>query len=771
MAAHRRHVRIVTVIPSRLVAGAALAAVIVLAGSQPGIAAVAASDVAGGGNRPLERTFSDMRFIEPAAGATVDRMLVIDDGRPTPGAVRMAILERDGAWTEQTALEVALRSADGGAVRPVWSLGRPWLLAIDGTSVAVLADAPIEGAAYLTHVRVAPGPGGDRLVQGAATRIPFRVDDAAVADVDGDGRPSIVLASSRTERGGGTCQGTTMLVLDPFTLATESAFELRDLRIAGGVVGRFDALAGDDLFAYAYPNCPAGPDTAAEARAVVVRLADGSITFDEPAAVEVGFLGSPIRLDAAERGRHAVVARLARGLTLLEPGRSVIVVADTSARPLAAVRGRDAGDDALVAWMERYVGGASIAAATVAAGDVQGGLLDGDGGPERWAVLTSAVEESARTGAPPVAFIAVTDDAGCPDLFLPGAVVACGGSAPRGGAAWLATRPLAILPDAGSPLIVAAGVHWDEWRLPALPAPAATDVPGWWRHGPSSPFTLVESRAADAAYVRSFPRPAATIGATVGPDDRLELGGISDSRLFVSSRDGSGPQDDAPAGSEAALRAGAAVNEQRVVVRVGGPPSAGSGPTGVGTSVSLSPVAPPGSWQVRVVPIDAWGEVGRPTARLVTRDVQAPVLELDAPLLSAVWPVTATLIGVTEPRSSVSVGGTAVPVGGDGSFVVRQVLAPWPQTVQLTATDASGNVSDLAVTVVGGIDYRQLPLQALLVVGLLGAVIVSGVLGARRPGDATRGAPAVATGPDGHDRAWGPEIEDLPAGYEEPAER
>jgi hypothetical protein len=764
MTVHRRHARTVTVNPSRLVVGAALLAVVALAGRLPEIPAAAASD---GAERPLERTFSDMRFIEPARGSTVRRMLVIDDRRPTPGAVRMAILARDGAWTEQTALEVALRSADGGAVRPVWSLGRPWLLTIDATSVVVLADAPIEGAAYLTHVRVVSGPGGDRLVQGAAARIPFRVDDAAIADVDGDGRPSLVLASSRTERGGGTCQGTTMLVLDPHTLATESTMELRDVRIAGGVVGRFDAAAGDDLFAYAYPNCPAGPDTAAEARALVVRLADGSIAFDEPAAVEAGFLGSPVRLDAAQPGRHAVVARLAPGLTLLEPGRSATVLADTSARPLAAVRRREDGGEALVAWVERYVGGASIAAATVADGDVQGSTLEGDGGSGRWALLTSAVEESARTGAPPVGFSADLDGAGCPTLFLPGSIVACNESAPRGGAAWVATRPLAVLAAGGAQrLIVAAGVGWDERRLPALPSPAASDVPGWWRHGPSSPFTLVESRAADAAYVRSFPAPTAAVGTSVSTDDTVDISATRGDRLFLSIHDGSGPPVHGPDGSESVLRADARTGELRGVGRAGESGSM-TGPVSAVTQVSLPPVPPPGSWRIAVVPINDWGEVGRPTVTLVARDVQAPVLELDVPLLSAVWPATATLNGVTEPRSSVSVhGGTAVPVDDDGSFVIQGVLAPWPQTVQLTATDPAGNVSSLAVTVVGGIDYRQLPLQALLVVGLLGAAIASGVLGSRRPG----AAPQAATHPDRHEPADGPEIEELPADFDEPAE-
>ncbi len=130
------------------------------------------------------------------------------------------ILERDRSWSETAVLEVALRPAENGAVRPVWALDAPWMLAIDDASVVVLANATIEDAAYLTHVSiVADADGRERIVQGARLRVPFHVDDAGMADVDGDGRLSLLVASARTERAGGTCQGTTVVTLDPVSLA------------------------------------------------------------------------------------------------------------------------------------------------------------------------------------------------------------------------------------------------------------------------------------------------------------------------------------------------------------------------------------------------------------------------------------------------------------------------------------------------------------------------------------------------------------------------
>ncbi len=76
----------------------------------------------------------------------------------------------------------------------------------------------------------------------------------------------------------------------------------------------------------------------------------------------------------------------------------------------------------------------------------------------------------------------------------------------------------------------------------------------------------------------------------------------------------------------------------------------------------------------------------------------------------------------------------------------------------------SGNVTTREVTVVGGVDYRQFPIEIILATGLIVAAVASGVFGSRR-----RRIEATERGGSPDPRRWqddgpGPEIEDLPAG-------
>ena len=59
-------------------------------------------------------------------------------------------------------------------------------------------------------------------------------------------------------------------------------------------------------------------------------------------------------------------------------------------------------------------------------------------------------------------------------------------------------------------------------------------------------------------------------------------------------------------------------------------------------------------------------------------------------------------------------------------FTVVTRLAPWPQTIRLTATDVSGNTSIGEFSVVGGVDYRQFPWA------VISATLSSAVVGAAR---------------------------------------
>jgi hypothetical protein len=756
-------------IDRRTAAVLAAAVIVGLAGMRPAVVSGASFEAVEEADSRIERPMVDVHLLAPEPGERAPRLLVIDAERAAAGAIRMALLVRDRSWSEVASLDVGLRPAAGG-IRPEWGLDTPWMVPLDDRSVAVIANAPGEGAAYVARVSVAAGSETGRELDGGRwARIPFEVDDAGLADPDGDGQPSLLLASARTERGGATCQGTTILVTDPVTFATEATVVLPDRRIAAGVVGAFDAVRGDELVAYAYPNCPAGPDTAVEARLVAIALRDGSVVFEQRAAVATGFLGAPVRVELPD-GRQAVVARVAAGLALLVPGEPWMEVplTDGAAWPLAAVPSLDGGDDAVFAWMDLEPGARTVVVGTMrdapsATGTIEPVVIDA----QRWEHVIASVEESGRTGAPPVALLADVGGSGCPDLFLPGALLACGETTPRTGAAWTATRPLHVFGEGSSRrLLVAAGIGWDEGRPPRTPAPAASGVSGWWRHGPSAPFVLAEARAADATYFRDFPVPLATVERVAGPQGTVDLPGFTGTRLFVRVREAPEEATEASVPSrDEILRAPSAPAERLVVARVDVPPAVETGRDGGFARVDLGPSrSGEGPWLVTVVPINDWGELGRPGAGIVARDVRAPLLEFEAPFTTPIWPETAELTGVAEPRTTVLVDGEGpLELDRRGRFVIRETLTPWPRTFRLTATDASGNVTAMDVTVVGGIDYRQLPLEAMLATVLLIAAIVSGIFGSRRRAGAT---PRMDDGLA--QRRWvddgpGPEIEDLPS--------
>ena len=99
-----------------------------------------------------------------------------------------------------------------------------------------------------------------------------------------------------------------------------------------------------------------------------------------------------------------------------------------------------------------------------------------------------------------------------------------------------------------------------------------------------------------------------------------------------------------------------------------------------------------------------------------------------------------------------------------GQFAIRTPLAPWPQTLVVTATDASGNVTRRELSVVGGIDYRRFPWATIVAAALLLAVVASGLLGNRWRRSV--GRPVVVPGRSAYALDDGPvaEMEDLPPG-------
>jgi hypothetical protein len=96
---------------------------------------------------------------------------------------------------------------------------------------------------------------------------------------------------------------------------------------------------------------------------------------------------------------------------------------------------------------------------------------------------------------------------------------------------------------------------------------------------------------------------------------------------------------------------------------------------------------------------------------------EPPKVEVDVPFAPLSFSVPLT--GRTDPGAHVSVDGRAIAVRPDGSFSAQAVVGPVPRDVQVEATDAVGNVQRRSLSVVGFLDYRQLPwipLVALLTV-------------------------------------------------------
>jgi hypothetical protein len=105
-----------------------------------------------------------------------------------------------------------------------------------------------------------------------------------------------------------------------------------------------------------------------------------------------------------------------------------------------------------------------------------------------------------------------------------------------------------------------------------------------------------------------------------------------------------------------------------------------------------------------------------------------PGLTASAPFASLSFSVP--LSGRTSPTARLLVDGEPVSLGADGTFVAEVSAGPLPRTVRLTATDLVGNTTEITVSVVGVLDYRQLPWIP-IVAGL--TLVAGGVLFLRVP--------------------------------------
>ena len=107
---------------------------------------------------------------------------------------------------------------------------------------------------------------------------------------------------------------------------------------------------------------------------------------------------------------------------------------------------------------------------------------------------------------------------------------------------------------------------------------------------------------------------------------------------------------------------------------------------------------------------------------------RSPSISAAAPF--APFSFSVPLSGRTSPSASLLVDGRPVRLGADGSFLTNVSAGLIPRSVKLAATDRVGNTTELVVSVVGVLDYRQLPWIP-IVVGL--TLLSAGLLYLRVP--------------------------------------
>ncbi|MGK2849486.1 MAG: hypothetical protein ACSLFN_01030 [Candidatus Limnocylindrales bacterium] len=752
---------------ARLVIGAALI-LLVASSLTPARAAIVPSDSP---NR-LDQPMADVALLERDGPDDAPRLLVVDAMEAAPGVRHLSILRRDSAWGVASELNV-----DVGAS------GRdPWLIGLSPSRFALLAVSAASNDTIVIGLRTDAGPGRNELAETGRTQFTTSVTDAGAADVDGDGTNELVLATARTIREGGTCQGSTVWVFDGSSLVTRAVHSVPGRRLAGGVVGRWDDVAGEDLLAYAYDNCPAGPDTASEASLMAIRLSDGGSILDRPDLAPITSSPvPPVRLDLDGTGTHEFLAMIRDGLAVLDPTNEWRATGFDSTEAFPVLASDHAGPDGQgvrVAWIHLAAGPATALVRRGRSGAVEvdnpGLFVDSEIDVAR---LRSGFREALAAGrhqAPAPGWIGATTDEGCADLLLPGAVLACDEPAMRAGAAWNGTRPMMVVLDGPDRrLLVAAGLTLDT-QLPLVrtPSPWATGPAGWWRHGPSDPFALAELSAGDATYYREFPVPQASVERTTAPDATTAVPGFTGVRLFVraAALEAEAPEPTGDIDLDASFGESAPEGDAIDVLRIPVPPGVEAGRDGGFARVSLGDVMlADGShadrWSVAVVPINDWGEIGSVASGVVIRDAIGPSLVIEPPFTTPIWPFLASIPGAAEPRSNVSLAGVgSVELDRRGQFTIQTPLAPWPQTLVVTATDASGNITRREISVIGGVDYRRFPWATIVAAALLLAVVASGLVGNgwRRAG----GGPGAAPGRPAYAIDDGPvaEMEDLPPG-------
>jgi hypothetical protein len=737
---------------------------------RPGVASTWAAESAS--SNELDRLRADVAVLASTGPDGTPRLLVVDPVAADATAARLAILERDTVWSAVATTTVDLDLAGRGPTRT------PWLVGLGGDRFVLIASADQQIRTHLARIDIVDGDGGPAIIEREAVTVHALVADAGAADVEADGTPDLVLAQSGPASSDASCRGSVIEVMPDGDLGQPVAVAT-DVLIHSGVIGPFDGTPGDDLAVYTMPVCTGETGAASPADLRVIRLTDGTRVASLPAVqgdLPVWF-ASPSRLDIDGDGRAELLARLDRGLSIIDPsdGWSRLRIATPAALPLGMLRVRATPDESLpsrtrVAWLEPSIDGRGSIGVEDVRRELDGSLDSGpatvhwDSNPpsSRWRL---AVASAMATRGRPVAWLGGGDGERCPDVVVPTAVLSCATGDIIAAPMWVGARPVLGIGDGvGRRMLVAVGQDVLAGSgLPQTPDPWGDGAGGRWRAGPSALLALAE---VDEQVASSAPvlRPVVMPQAELGPGARIAA--ADGTRLYVATV-GLGvdePPSQADLDPVAAVLGPVPPDATADLVRLPVRPGAASGVEHREVTVPLaaerwSGGGPAVSWSATVIPFTDVGDVDAAYVVTVRRDVDPPRLALLAPLLSPVWPVATTLHGTTEPGAVVRLSdGPPVVADAGGAFALDTALAPWPQSLDIRAADAAGNVATLGVSVVGGVDYRTFPWASISAVAVLAAVVISGVLGTRR----RRGV--ASTGP--HDGADGPapELEELAPG-------
>ncbi len=671
--------------------------------------------------------------------------------------------------------------------------GAPWLVELAGDRFVVLTPLPAERATRISAIEI--GPGG--LSLGPVVRFDRRVDEALGADVDGDGTAELVLDASAVDPAGPTCQSGRVSVLDATSLALRAAYVVPNERVVVAAAVPLDDVPGVELAAYTSGSCPAGPVSPGDHRLLVMRLVDGVALRREsllPGAGVVSTTVPPVAVDADGDGRLELLVRDGAGTSLVSLRSDGVRRLVDDGTPLGIVPGLDGRDQVLL--LDAPTGAGSPVPGTVRLASFDRTDADGPslghgtdlfvpGGDPAVARVRRDLLRFAGSPAAVPARLLDLDGGGCPELVLPGATWPCAAGSleavsPRWAPSFLASTLLAVGPaEAGARhVLVAAALGWDRGvrRLAAPgPAAAASLVPGAFRDGPAGSFAVVDVPA--AALLSRDP------GVGAPPLGARATNGRTGARVLAPPGTrvvGIGTLGGEPAGPAALDAFVAALRREPVgseMAVAGGTATLGAsrrgevvvpGPDPAEVVVAFPAFAPDGSGQSRdlgenvslqVVGISPLGEPS--TVAVVRRGAPAPpALAVESQAVSAPWPVETLVEGTTEPGSRVALAdGTGVPMS-DGRFAIPVRLPPWPTDFVVRTTTPDGETSAIRVSLVGGFDYRGLPLDALG----LGLALVLAAVGTWRATSLTRRGPGGtdAGSPPGAGEGW--EIEEVPPG-------